>query len=349
MKKYLLSEKGNFYKANLHSHSDYSDGKLSPAELKKLYKEAGYSVLSITDHEGIFDHSYLDDEDFLTIPGYERALNDETHYEEKYGWNSVRTTHLCIYPKDRKNLRCVADDPEYIYPKMRWMTIPEIRKSMKYIGEPFYFTPSVANVNHVIKEANENGFLVVLNHPDWSQQPFEEYSQYEGLFAMEVHNTGCTGLGCNDSTSVIYDMMLKRGHKLFCVATDDNHNEYPIDHPKSDSLGGWVMVKADALTHESIMEALINGNFYSSTGPQIKELYIEDGAVHIETSPACDIRIMTGNRFAEMEASYKDTLTSATFKLPAVCGFFRLEVTDTHGKKAYTNAYFPSELSILNP
>ena len=39
------------FKANLHSHSTLSDGKLSPAELKKIYKEHGYSVLAVTDHD----------------------------------------------------------------------------------------------------------------------------------------------------------------------------------------------------------------------------------------------------------------------------------------------------------
>ena len=39
------------YKANLHSHSVISDGNLTPAEMKKAYKDRGYSILAITDHE----------------------------------------------------------------------------------------------------------------------------------------------------------------------------------------------------------------------------------------------------------------------------------------------------------
>ena len=39
------------YKANLHCHSTLSDGKLTPDELKAAYKENGYSVLAITDHD----------------------------------------------------------------------------------------------------------------------------------------------------------------------------------------------------------------------------------------------------------------------------------------------------------
>ena len=34
MKKYLLQENGNFYKANLHCHSIVSDGAFTPEELK---------------------------------------------------------------------------------------------------------------------------------------------------------------------------------------------------------------------------------------------------------------------------------------------------------------------------
>jgi len=44
MKKYLLPESGNFYKANLHCHSTFSDGKHTPEEIKKAYMDKGYSI-----------------------------------------------------------------------------------------------------------------------------------------------------------------------------------------------------------------------------------------------------------------------------------------------------------------
>ena len=34
MKKYLLPQNGQFYKANLHCHTNFSDGKRTPAEVK---------------------------------------------------------------------------------------------------------------------------------------------------------------------------------------------------------------------------------------------------------------------------------------------------------------------------
>ena len=50
MKKYLLPESGNFYKANLHCHTTLSDGRLTPEEIKELYKSQGYSIVAYTDH-----------------------------------------------------------------------------------------------------------------------------------------------------------------------------------------------------------------------------------------------------------------------------------------------------------
>ena len=45
MKKYLISDKGRFFKANLHCHSTVSDGRLSPEEIKKAYMEKDKEML----------------------------------------------------------------------------------------------------------------------------------------------------------------------------------------------------------------------------------------------------------------------------------------------------------------
>ena len=40
----------NAYKSALHIHNTVSDGDLSPEEVIKVYKQAGYDVLAFTDH-----------------------------------------------------------------------------------------------------------------------------------------------------------------------------------------------------------------------------------------------------------------------------------------------------------
>lgn len=57
---------------DLHTHSNLSDGQLSPEELVKLAKEKKCTELSITDHEIIKDHSTLSQKYHIDIiPGIE--------------------------------------------------------------------------------------------------------------------------------------------------------------------------------------------------------------------------------------------------------------------------------------
>ena len=39
MRKYLISNEGQFYKANLHCHTTFSDGKRTPQEIKEIYND----------------------------------------------------------------------------------------------------------------------------------------------------------------------------------------------------------------------------------------------------------------------------------------------------------------------
>ena len=67
----LLPSGGCQYKANLHCHSHLSDGEFSPEKLRDIYREKGYSVLAVTDHNRLVEHSDLNREDFLMLTGYE--------------------------------------------------------------------------------------------------------------------------------------------------------------------------------------------------------------------------------------------------------------------------------------
>ena len=67
----LLPRAYSSYKANLHCHTTYSDGNLSPEQVKEQYKANGYSVVAFTDHNVVIDHSALNDKDLLTLVGLE--------------------------------------------------------------------------------------------------------------------------------------------------------------------------------------------------------------------------------------------------------------------------------------
>lgn len=345
MRKYLLPESGRFYKANLHCHSNLSDGNLTPEELKQAYKSHGYSILAITDHDGFFDHTDLNDDEFIAINAYEMEI--ESLPDQGEGFDKVVCTHLNFYARDPQNMKRVCYDPEFYHHKFTWCWNEELRSKIQYIGDRYVpeYTPEC--INEIIETANNNGFIVCLNHLQWSIEPYENFSRYKGMFATEIFNTGSYKSGIPENDEYLYDTLLRLDNKIFCIAADDNHNSYPLDSVYSDSFGGYVMIKADTLEYTSVFNALEKGDFYSSLGPEINSLYIEDGKIYIETSDASIIRLVTGNRYSQYrQAPLGESINSAEFDLRRISKYFRIEVQDVYGKKAYTNAYFIDELDI---
>ena len=49
------------------------------------------------------------------------------------------------------------------------------------------------------------------------------YTKLEGLFAMEIFNTGCETSGYAAYCPYIYDEMLRSGQRIAPVAADDMH------------------------------------------------------------------------------------------------------------------------------
>ena len=68
---YYLGRELNAYKANLHTHSTISDGKLEPAQVIKLYADAGYDVLAFTDHKKSNPVSTYDNRGMTLLSGME--------------------------------------------------------------------------------------------------------------------------------------------------------------------------------------------------------------------------------------------------------------------------------------
>ncbi|HXF82608.1 MAG TPA: hypothetical protein VNN19_07640, partial [bacterium] len=66
---------GDYRKAQLHCHTTASDGRLSPPELLRRYKDAGYAFVVITDHNRVTRCDALNDDRFLALPGAEDTVS----------------------------------------------------------------------------------------------------------------------------------------------------------------------------------------------------------------------------------------------------------------------------------
>lgn len=104
------------------------------------------------------------------------------------------------------------------------------------------------------------------------------------------------------------------------------------------------MFKLEKLTYASVIEALKKGDFYASTGPELQELYIRDGALCVRCSPVEKIYVVTSGRRCLMKlAAPGETLTEAVFPLNGDEGYVRVDCRDGQGRHAYSNAYWLDE------
>lgn len=338
MKKYLLPPNGNFYKANLHCHSTFSDGRLTPQQLKDAYRAQGYSIIAFTDHDVFIPHPELRDETFLPLNGFEVEINDE-----RGPWGRSKTCHICFVALD-----------ESIERQPCWHRSKYTSEHQRQFLHLVKFDESAPDyereythecIGDMMRRAREAGFFVTYNHPTWSLESYPDYIGFEGMHAMEIVNYGCIVEGWDDYNPRVYDDLLTAGKRIFCTATDDNHNVHPIDSPRGDSFGGFTMIKADALDYPSIARALEAGHFYASRGPEIHSLWYEDGRIHVTCSPAAKIQFNYQIRTANVAYAAPDrVICSASAEVPHDAVYVRVTVFDEKGRTANSNAYFVDEL-----
>ncbi len=342
MKRYIISPEINWYRANMHCHTTISDGYYSPEKIKDEYKKMGYSIVAYTDHEIIRDQSHLTDDEFLAITASEFSIDDckpcfdIPNGEWMEGWRSKKVIHLGVYSKDPHNVfHPATNESSFDWWKSQGKDIGKIEAD----GYVRSYTPE--SINETIRRLNEKGFLVSLNHPNWSLNDMNDYLNIEGLWSLEILNYATERISGAEYCPYIYDHMIRNGKNknLFCNMGDDNHNRGgSLDH----SFGGSTIIGAKELKYDQIMSALENGEFYCASGknpPKINALYVEDNIIKIDCSPATDI-FLTGMgrnfRFANTDGK---EITHAEFKLDFQDIMFRVTVRDKFGNNAHTHYY----------
>ena len=297
MKKSYFSSEGLWLKGNTHSHSTVSDGCYSPLELAKLYEEKGYDFLSMTDHNVFVPHNELPEEKLLLLTGVEHDID----------YRSDKCTHIVG-----------------LGAKSQSHTSYECRK----------FKKEELSDQQMADMMAKDGQFVSLAHPVWSHMEIEEIMELENLNAIEVYNNGTEHLAHGGNAELIWEYLLRRGRKIFAIASDDVH-------VPEDLFGGWIWLKAEERSKEAVLKALFEGQFYASTGPEIYDFGIEDGEAYLSCSPCRAIHFVS---FMPRGKSYfaKDgkLVKEARHSLSGDEAYIRAVCEDKNGHSAWTQPIY---------
>ena len=297
---HLLPSKNstNYFKGNLHGHSNHSDGVLKPNEVVTEYKKLGYDFTCLSEHlwkgekfanELVLDTTYLNENNFIVIPSAELHCKGKKYVKNEL-WHIVANG----LPVDFK----CADDKE--------------------------------NAHDLIQRAIDTGAFVTIAHPEWYTLTFDECMSVSHAHAVEIYNHSCHIEAARGFGTATVDYLLQEDKKIYLTATDDSHFRM------SDAGGGWVMVASENLNENSILDSLKAGKYYSSTGVEIIKYEMHNNLVKVETSPAENITLVgKGSRSLSVNGN---KITEAIFDLNQLdTNWFRISIIDNFGRFAWLN------------
>ena len=314
------AQPAKWFRGNTHTHSLNSDGDSPPDSIARWYRDHGYQFLFITDHEKQTDPAPLNAKfgvpgKFLLIVGQEvtQRVADSTHYR------GIRQAHVnslgarsVIMPQGERGLA-------------RGITMRQ------------GYADNVARIRAA-------GGIPQINHPNfvWSVR-LQDLVALPDSVLLEIANahTGVNNGGddASPSAEALWDSLLTRGKTIFGVADDDAHSFKPQDADSYELTRpgrGWIVVRADTLTAESILFGIRRGDFYSSTGVMLDTLSTSRTEIRLSITPSQQTRYLTEFIGARGRVLSRVRGAHASYRIRGNEGYVRARVTDSNGRQAWT-------------
>ncbi|MBA4782734.1 MAG: CehA/McbA family metallohydrolase [Rhizobiales bacterium] len=299
----IFAASGRFWRGNLHTHSNLSDGALDPAIVCSRYAAEGYDFIALTDHfVGRYGYPIADTVPYRT-DRFTTILGAELHsgtLENGELWHILAVG----LPAD---------------------FAPSLSPDFKPV-------PGQESGAEIAVRAVAAGAFVAVAHPQWSGLTLADARAITSAHAVEIYNHGChTGCDRGEGFSIA-DLLLTEGRRLSLIATDDAHFTEP------DHFGGWVMVKAEANNPDTLLAALKAGHFYATQGPELRGLRLDGGVIEVECSAA--VSIIVQGRGSAAVALHGHSMTQGKIALDSRCAaspWLRITVIDAAGRRAWSN------------
>lgn len=307
---------GPWYKGNLHTHSYWSDGDDYPEMIMRWYREAGYDFVALSDH-----NTLAEGERWMAVePGSQRDSIFQAYLSE-FGDDWVdherSDTLLRVRLKTLEEYRTLFEEPG------DFLVLRSEEITDGFEGKPIHVNAtniqdriepqgggSVAevmqnNIDAVLAQRERTGQPIVphLNHPNfgWAVTA-EDLKKLEGERFFEVYNGHPAVHNYGDSlrsgTEQMWDevntfYLLQGKPLLYGLAVDDAHHYHEQSINRANTGRGWIMVRSDSLSPESLIGAMERGDFYATTGVRLAEVSADTSGITISIDAEEGVRYRT--------------------------------------------------------
>ncbi len=293
----LVGAETQWYKGATHVHSLWSDGNGAPEIIADWYQEQGWDFVCFSEHNILMEgekfvpikpDGHLTPERYLAIQ--QRFGAAWTQLRERGGQREMRLKTLAelseYFNKPGEFLLVPAEEmtTDGGNPHMNVLNVRELVPGAPKDGDPVPKMQAYLDAVAAQEAKHDVPMLVHLDHPNWRNAlTTEQIMAVRGLQFFEVYNAaGPTDRGFSEQGvptterrwDVILSMKLRRDpdYVIYGVASDDSHRYFNFATANANPGRAWVMVRAESLDADSLIEAMKRGDFYGSTGVTLKSL-----------------------------------------------------------------------------
>jgi len=229
------------YKANFHTHTTRSDGRLNPDTVVDLYHALGYDILAITDHNEV------------TYPwtGFSQLDASELSYNRKESDPEIMPAHFNFQDRDPVVLKMIDIEGNEF-------------SRHHHMGSFFNSLMGTTDVTESLEAIAEQNGIVMLNHPGRYNYPVEWYTDLfhanDHLIGLEVYNQADRYPQDRPKWDSLLTVTMP-DRNIWAYSNDDMHTLPHVGR-------NWNMMILPELTHESVREGMEKGLSYFIYAPQ---------------------------------------------------------------------------------
>jgi hypothetical protein len=342
----LTAAEPQWFKGNTHTHSLWSDGDDFPEMITDWYVKNGYQFLCLSDHNILARGDRWMAED--TIEAKRKTIGRKVldKYRDRFGagWVQTRTnpegksevrlrTLEEFRPQFEKPGQFLLIESEEVSAGMQKVPVHINALNVAEVIEPIKDLATVrevvrANMQAIAEHALKHGRPVMahLNHPNfrWALTAEDLAHVVEDKFFEVfnghpiVYNDGHPDRA-ESSMERLWDVANTirlaelKAAPLFGMGTDDSHDYHGGDVSPG---RGWVMVRAEKLEPNAIVEAMQRGDFYASTGVTLNDVRFDKASKTLQITIAPEPGVTYTTQFIGTRKGYD----RAVEKVPTPAG-----------------------------